>query len=180
MLTGLDDAQSANVLVAATASHSPSRISAKVPAAPTPSMATSTALPVRDGSRAWCASSRVAQARLTASATSYDQALAATLASGAALPPERQRELDTILLRAERAFTRPEGLPRRPWYRHQIYAPGFYTGYGVKTLPAVREAIEEGDYREAAEQIGVVARAIEAYAAEVDRAAALLGGAQRD
>ena len=51
-----------------------------------------------------------------------------------------------VLLTAERALTRKEGLPRRPWFRHQIYAPGFYTGYGVKTLPAVREAIEERNF----------------------------------
>jgi N-acetylated-alpha-linked acidic dipeptidase len=46
------------------------------------------------------------------------------------------------------------GLPNRPWFTHQIYAPGFYTGYGVKTLPAVREAIEQKDWRLAEEQIG--------------------------
>ena len=49
----------------------------------------------------------------------------------------------------------PEGLPRRPWYRHAIYAPGFYTGYGVKTVPGVREAIEERKWDEAREQIAM-------------------------
>ena len=67
-----------------------------------------------------------------------------------------------------------EGLPRRPWFTHQIYAPGFYTGYGVKTLPAVREAIEERDFDEAAAQIPKVAATIEAYAAEIEKAAAAL------
>ena len=79
-----------------------------------------------------------------------------------------------ILLTAERALTREAGLPRRPWFRHQIYAPGFYTGYGVKTLPAVREAIEERDFNEAAAQIPKVAATIEAYAAEIEKAAAAL------
>ena len=68
-----------------------------------------------------------------------------------------------------------QGRPaRRPWFRHQIYAPGFYTGYGVKTLPAVREAIEERDFAEATAQIPKVAATIEAYAAEIEKAAASL------
>jgi N-acetylated-alpha-linked acidic dipeptidase len=50
-------------------------------------------------------------------------------------------------------LTSEQGLPRRSWYKHQIYAPGFYTGYGVKTLPGVREAIEQKDWKEAQEQI---------------------------
>ena len=65
---------------------------------------------------------------------------------------------------AERALTRPEGLPRRPWFKHLIYAPGFYTGYGVKTLPGVREALEERDWEEARRQIQAAAEAIERYA----------------
>jgi N-acetylated-alpha-linked acidic dipeptidase len=50
-----------------------------------------------------------------------------------------------------------KGLPRRPWYKHQIYAPGFYTGYGVKTLPGIREGIEEGNWSEAQERIRILA-----------------------
>ncbi len=76
---------------------------------------------------------------------------------------------------AERALTRTEGLPRRPWFVHQVYAPGFYTGYGVKTLPAVREALEQRDWKEATEQIPNVAAAIEAFAREIDKATAVLG-----
>jgi N-acetylated-alpha-linked acidic dipeptidase len=79
-----------------------------------------------------------------------------------------------VLLNAERALTLKEGLPRRPWFTHQIYAPGFYTGYGVKTLPAVREAIEERKWDEAKAQIPRVAGAIDAYAAEIEKAAAAL------
>ena len=64
------------------------------------------------------------------------------------------------LYRAEQQLLNPEGLPGRPWYRHTIYAPGFYTGYGVKTLPGIREAIEQGRWKEAQDQIEVDANAI--------------------
>ena len=49
-------------------------------------------------------------------------------------------------MQAERAMTSNDGLKGRPWYRHLLYAPGFYTGYGVKTMPAAREAIEQGEW----------------------------------
>ena len=83
--------------------------------------------------------------RLARAARDYEHASAP---GRAALDASRRAALDAILLRTERAFTRPEGLPRRPWYRHQIYAPGWYTGYGVKTIPAVREAIEQKRFDE--------------------------------
>jgi len=85
----------------------------------------------------------------------------------------KRKELDLILYRSERALTRNEGLPRRDWFKHQIYAPGFYTGYGVKTLPGIREAIEQRNWREAQEQIEIAARTIERFAAEIDKAATL-------
>ena len=62
------------------------------------------------------------------------------------------RRVDAVnarLIQAERQFIDEGGLPRRPWYRHLLYAPGFYTGYGVKTMPGVREAIEQKRYDEA-------------------------------
>jgi N-acetylated-alpha-linked acidic dipeptidase len=64
--------------------------------------------------------------------------------------------LNAALLEAEQGFLYDGGLPGRPWYRHQIYAPGFYTGYGVKTLPGVREALEKGDPGEANEMASVL------------------------
>ena len=67
-----------------------------------------------------------------------------------------------------------EGLPRRPWYRHTIYSPGYYTGYGVKTLPGIREAIEQRNWKEAQEQIEIVAKAISDYTREVDAATKIL------
>lgn len=86
------------------------------------------------------------------------------------LSPAVQKTVDEILYKTERALIRREGLPRRDWFRHQIYAPGFYTGYGVKTLPGIREAIEQRDWKEAQEQILIVSRTIEGFAAEIDRA----------
>ena len=64
------------------------------------------------------------------------------------------------LYRAEQQLLNETGLPRRPWYKHTIYAPGFYTGYGVKTMPGIREAIEQRKWKEAQEQIDVDAKAI--------------------
>ena len=69
-------------------------------------------------------------------------------------------------------LTDAAGLPRRPWYRHLLYAPGYYTGYAVKTMPGVREAIEEKNYAEAEAEIVRVARALEREKALVDGAAA--------
>ncbi|HMF57942.1 MAG TPA: M28 family metallopeptidase [Pyrinomonadaceae bacterium] len=116
--------------------------------------------------------------RLQASAKNYDEAMRAFTQQGRNLSPAAQRELDEILMRTERAMTTQEGLPRRPWFKHQIYAPGFYTGYGVKTLPAVREAIEQRNFSEASEQIVIVARTLEQVSAEIDRATARLRGTE--
>ena len=84
--------------------------------------------------------------------------------------------LNRLLLRVERALGSPEGLPRRPWYRHLIYAPGFYTGYGVKTLPGVREAIEQGDWAEAEREAARVGASLAGAARVIDSATALLAG----
>jgi N-acetylated-alpha-linked acidic dipeptidase len=67
---------------------------------------------------------------------------------------------DRFLYQAEQHLLVEQGLPRREWYKHSLYAPGFYTGYGVKTIPGVREAIEQRNWKEAAEQINIVAAAI--------------------
>ena len=84
--------------------------------------------------------------------------------------------VNRALLETERALTRDTGLPGRPWFRHQVYAPGFYTGYGVKTLPAVREAIEQRDWDEATRQIDHVAETILRFAEVVAEATTLIGG----
>ncbi len=90
------------------------------------------------------------------------------------LSPAARDELDGLLFRSERAWTRDEGLPGRPWFVHYVYAPGFYTGYGVKTLPAVREAIEQREWQKVPGDMDATAEAIDAFAAQVDRATAVV------
>ncbi len=107
---------------------------------------------------------------LTQAAHRYEQAF--EKASTAGRPTTRANE---ILLGVEQSLTSPDGLPRRTWYEHQIYAPGFYTGYGVKTMPGVREAIEQGYWPEADQQIVKLGRTLEAAAAVIDRASDALG-----
>lgn len=115
-----------------------------------------------------------ALARLQENGRQYERAAAHSLTNGKPLSIEGQKKLDEILVRTERALLRSEGLPRRSWYKHLIYAPGFYTGYGVKTLPGVREAIEERHWKEADEQIEIAAKALERFSAEIEKATALL------
>ena len=79
------------------------------------------------------------------------------------LSPTNQAVINDKLRQTEQALMSPVGLPRRSWYKHQIYAPGFYTGYGVKTLPGVREAIEQKNWKEAQEQIGVLAKTLDNF-----------------
>ena len=102
---------------------------------------------------------------LTRTAARYEKAYTGALSRGRTAG---FREINTRLLQAERALTAPEGLNARPWYRHMLYAPGFYTGYGVKTVPGVREAIEQGQWRD-------VEREIRRAAAAVEREATLVG-----
>ncbi len=90
---------------------------------------------------------------LTETAKAFDQALSAAVAVPDAVNQE--------IARAEQTLTDPAGLPNRAWYRNLMYAPGFYTGYGVKTLPGVREAIEQKDWKQADAQIWRAAAAIE-------------------
>ncbi len=89
------------------------------------------------------------------------------------LEPAKQKQLDMILMKTERFLTSDRGLPRRPWFKHQIYAPGFYTGYGVKTLPGIREAIEQRNWKEAEEQIKIAAKTIDSFSAEIEKASKL-------
>ena len=110
-----------------------------------------------------------ALARLEESCRSYDNAMK-DAAANRLRSRDVQQSLDDALRQIELAMITDSGLPRRPWYRHQIYAPGFYTGYGVKTLPGIREAIEQHNWNEADAQIMVVANTIERVAAQVDRA----------
>ena len=76
------------------------------------------------------------------------------------LSPMKINELNKKFAQAEQQLLAPDGLPKRSWYKHTLYAPGFYTGYGVKTLPGIREAIEQGNWSQAQEQIQQVANAL--------------------
>ncbi len=116
---------------------------------------------------------RNAMAGLQASARKYAEAYGRFTSAGR-LPEAERLKLNRILMGLEQKFAHPEGLPGRPWYRHHIYAPGFYTGYGVKTLPGVREAIEQRKWEQVEAQIERAAGLIRAFSGEVERAARLL------
>ena len=73
-------------------------------------------------------------------------------------------------------LSREEGLEGRPWYTHHIYAPGFYTGYGVKTIPGVREAIEQREYEKVGAQIEIAAGVLESMAERVEMLAQKISG----
>lgn len=110
-----------------------------------------------------------ALSRLKESARKYQSASLSSRSS-----PATQSALDAILYKTERALLTNNGLPRRDWFRHLIYAPGFYTGYGVKTLPGIREALEQRNWQEVVEQIEITSKAIENVAVEIEKAANLL------
>jgi N-acetylated-alpha-linked acidic dipeptidase len=109
---------------------------------------------------------------LTRAADRYEKAFTRAQSGGTAFAGPGTAELNTALMQTERALTTAAGLPRRPWFRHTVYAPGFYTGYGVKTLPGVREAIEQRNWTEADAQIVTAAAALTGEAGLLERAAA--------
>ena len=77
-------------------------------------------------------------------------------------------------MQSERQLIDPEGLPKRTWYRHLIYAPGYYTGYSVKTLPGIREGIEQKDYAGAEKEVVRAAAALDRESELIEKAAGLL------
>src|SRR2546425_1262972 len=115
---------------------------------------------------------------LSASAGEYTKAFARTREiGGATLASISLADVNKLLMESERKLLTREGLPNRPWYRHQLYAPGFYTGYAAKTVPAVREAIEQKQWKQAEQGIGVVARVLQDEAALISSAAQKLSAA---
>jgi N-acetylated-alpha-linked acidic dipeptidase len=111
-----------------------------------------------------------AAAKLAHSAEAFDREyVRLAAAEGAGADAARER-LNAVLATLEQTLMDSHGLPGREWYQHMLYAPGFHTGYGVKTLPGIREAIEERRWDEANRYMGVVARALNAYSAALDRA----------
>jgi N-acetylated-alpha-linked acidic dipeptidase len=116
---------------------------------------------------------------LTRSAAEYHKAYEQANANGgAALASASLVQVNQLLIESERKLTTTEGLPNRPWFKHQLYAPGFYTGYAVKTIPAVREAIEAKQSKQADAAIVVVAQVLQDEAALISSAAAKLAAAK--
>ena len=114
--------------------------------------------------------------RLKASARAYDAAYAQLLAGTVKLDAAQRARLNALLQGMEQRLTDARGLPGREWYRHFLYAPGMLTGYGVKTLPAVREAIDGNRWAEAAAYIPVTAAVLARYCDAIDEATAILRG----
>jgi N-acetylated-alpha-linked acidic dipeptidase len=111
---------------------------------------------------------------LKKSTKAFDDAYAARAAAGFRATPAQQREIDVAMARMEQGLTDPDGLPGRGWYKHMIYAPGLLTGYDVKTVPGVREAIEQRRWDEANRYAIVTARVLDGYRAQLDRLTALM------
>ena len=111
---------------------------------------------------------RKAWEELSKAAENYEKKLSASRLEG------DYKRVNAILQKVEQAMARDEGLPEREWFKHQVYAPGFYTGYGVKTVPAVREALERGDREAARQGAAVFAQTLQAVTAKILAAAAAL------
>ncbi|HEY7861873.1 MAG TPA: transferrin receptor-like dimerization domain-containing protein, partial [Gemmatimonadaceae bacterium] len=112
---------------------------------------------------------------LTRAAERYSKAYDTALGAGEASRASASLAgVNAILAKSEHVLTDPRGLPMRPWFQHLLYAPGFYTGYGVKTIPAVRESIEQKRYGEVGEAMSRVSAVVNAEATLVDQAAAAL------
>ncbi|HXV65487.1 MAG TPA: transferrin receptor-like dimerization domain-containing protein, partial [Vicinamibacteria bacterium] len=110
--------------------------------------------------------------KLRAAGEAYEAALRNLESAGASAllaQPELQR-LNHLLYTSERRLAHDEGLPHREWFRHQVYAPGFYTGYGVKTIPGIREGIEEEAWEQARHYVRVVSEALESLVSQIDEA----------
>ncbi len=116
-----------------------------------------------------------ALARLARSAKAYDDVYAAASTAGLNLSASQRKEANALLQGMEQTLLDSKGLPNRPWYQHMVYAPGMTTGYGVKTLPCAREAIEERRWQEADACAIRTANALDAYSARIDKARVALG-----
>ncbi len=129
-------------------------------------------MPVK-GTKLDLAPLRTAIAKLSSSADAYEKAFARMPKTSPAAASQLAA-LNTVLYQTERAFRYDKGLPRREWFKHLAYAPGFYTGYGVKTLPGIREGIEQDQMDEARSFVPIVAAAITKLAGEVDKATGMV------
>lgn len=112
--------------------------------------------------------------KLAQSAQAFQDAYAARAADGFNLPVKTRNQANAMMVRMEQALTDQDGLPGRTWYRHMVYAPGLLTGYGVKTVPGVREALEGRRWDEANRYAVITAKVIDGYCAQLDKLTALL------
>jgi len=110
--------------------------------------------------------------RLKASAWNYEKALS-NLQKGS-LSAEQKAEINNVLKKVDQAMVSDGGLPRRDWFKNMLYAPGFYTGYGVKTLPGIREGLEERNWNEVDTYIQEVAKTLDRVAAKINTASNIL------
>ena len=117
-----------------------------------------------------------ALANLRRAGEAYERSLQrlVTMNSSAILGQPELARLNQLLYTSERRLAHDEGLPNREWFRHQVYAPGFYTGYGVKTIPGIREGLEEEEWEEARYYVRVVSEALENLVAQVQEARGLV------
>ncbi|GAC1631256.1 MAG: transferrin receptor-like dimerization domain-containing protein [Candidatus Acidiferrum sp.] len=113
--------------------------------------------------------------KLNKSAEEYGKALSAATANGGApLAKASLQNLNEMLIQSEHKLTTPEGLPGRFWFKHELYAPGAYTGYAAKAIPAVREALEQKKWKQAEDAAARVAKVLEAEAGLISEAATKL------
>jgi N-acetylated-alpha-linked acidic dipeptidase len=116
-------------------------------------------------------------APLTAAADAITRAAQryAQIAAGAQnIPAAKLDSVNRLLMQSERKLLDEQGLPGRPWFKHVIYAPGIYTGYAAKTIPGVREALEERRWAEATQQVKSVSSVLQGEAALIEATAAEL------
>jgi N-acetylated-alpha-linked acidic dipeptidase len=112
---------------------------------------------------------------LERSSAEYQKALDRVSANGgAALASASLKEVNEMLIQCEHKLTTPEGLPGRFWYKHELYAPGVYTGYAAKAIPAVREGLEQKNWKQAEESAARVAKVLESEAQHISAAAVKL------
>jgi len=112
------------------------------------------------------------------SAKAYDEAYNKLMSGQTKLTTAQLKELNSELRGLEAALTDQHGLPGRDWFKHLIYAPGLYTGYGVKTVPGVREAIEQNNFDEANQYSAMTAAALVAYSDRLDKATKVFSGSR--
>ena len=113
-----------------------------------------------------------ALARLSTSAWKYEEALLKF--QKGSLSPERKSKINALLRSVDQAFINSKGLPRRDWFKNMMYAPGYYTGYGVKTLPGIREGLEERKWNEVRVYIKEVSKALDRASENINSASRIL------